>query len=390
MTSYLIVGNGIAGTTAAEAIRNHDPNARITITSEEETPFYYRIRLNDFIGGDLKQEKLIAKNEQWYRDLNIDLRTSTRIMAIDHDARLAITDLEEKIPYHKLLLATGSRSFLPPIIGTGLAGVFTLRTIADAGAIVKYAENSERVIIIGGGLLGLETGAALLKRGKKVSVIEFAPRLLPRQLDNRGAARLQAIMEEMGFTFYLNSISKEIVGSDQGITEVILEGGQSIAGQMVIISAGVRANLDLARGLGLTCNKGIVVDDCMESNVPDIFAAGDVAEHRETIYGIWASAMEQGKVAGINMTDGEAFYDGTTMSNLLKVAGINLATAGNIDPEGRYEAKIFSSDNVYKKLVIDDNRIIGCIMLGDTKNFSTVNKYIRDKEEVGDLKRELL
>ena len=195
-------------------------------------------------------------------------------------------------------------------------------------------------------------------------------------------------MEKKGFSFHLGSITKEITG-DKSVTGLTLEGGQEIEGQMIIISAGVRANLQLAQPLGLTCNKGILVDDCMETSIPNIFAAGDVAEHGKTMYGIWASAMQQGKVAAINMVGGESFYSGTTMSNTLKIAGIELATAGNIDPEGRFEAKIFSSDRVYKKLVIDDDKIIGCIMLGDTKKFNTVTKYIREKEDVSNKKREL-
>jgi len=390
MKTYLIIGNGVAGTTAAEAIRQQDPKGSITILSEEDIPFYYRIRLNDFISGDVGEDKLIAKKETWYQEQRIDLRLNTRITELDTAGKRLTTDSGEALTFDRLLLATGSHSFLPPIEGIDQQGVFSLRHIKDARAILAQAEKSEEVILIGGGLLGLEAGNALRKLGKKVTVVEFFPRLLPRQLDAKGATRLQKLMEKMGFSFRLSAITKTITGSKGRADGIVLEGGDTLKGQMVIVSAGVRPNLELAKSSGLDCDKGVKVNDRLETSANGIYAAGDVAEHQEVVSGIWPAAMQQGKVAGANMAGGEAQYNGTTMSNILKVAGIDVAAAGNIDAEGRYESQVVSSDSIYKKLVIENNRLIGCVMVGDTKNFNTITRYITEQRDIGTLKNSLL
>jgi len=389
MQTYLIIGNGVAGTTAAEAIRQHDSKGKITVFSEENLPFYHRLRLNEFIAGTIDEEKLVAKKSAWYEEQAITLLTGRRVTAVDPTQKtLNIAGLPP-FAFDRLLLATGSHSFVPPIAGANLPGVFTLRTIADARAIAAHAQKTREVVLIGGGLLGLETGNALRRLGKQVTVVEFFPRLLPRQLDNKGAKRLQGILEAMGFSFRLETSSREIQG--KGMTqEVLLEGGETLPAQMVIVSAGVRPNLDLAKGLGLACDKGISVNDRFETSLPGIYAAGDVAEHRGTLYGIWPAAMQQGKIAGSNMAGGDALYTGSTMSTVLKVAGIEVAAAGNIDAESRFEAKVVSSESSYRKLVIDDNRIIGCIMVGDTRNFSTITRHIAEKSDIGAIKQSLL
>ena len=388
--TYLIIGNGVAGTTAAEAIRKQDPAGGITILSEEDIPFYYRIRLNDFIAGEVSEDKLIAKKKAWYQEQRIELRLNTRISGLDATAQRLTTDSGKKLSFDRLLLATGSHSFLPPIEGITQQGVFALRHIKDARAILAQAGNSEEVILIGGGLLGLEAGNALRRLGKKVTVVEFFPRLLPRQLDSKGAKRLQKLMEKMGFAFRLSAMTKTITHSTGKVDGIILEGGDTLPGQMVIVSAGVRPNLELAQSGDLACDKGVTVNDRLETSAKGIYAAGDVAEHRGVVSGIWPAAMQQGKVAGANMAGGEAVYQGATMSNILKVAGIDVAAAGNIDAEGRYEAQMVSSGSMYKKLVIENNRIIGCVMVGDTKNFNAITRYITEQRDITTLKNSLL
>ena len=388
--NYLIIGNGVAGTTAAEIIRRQDPKGSITILSEEDIPFYYRIRLNDFIAGDVSEKKLIAKKKSWYQEQRIALRLNTRITGLNAADKQLTTESGEKIPFDRLLLATGSHSFLPPIEGVDQQGVFALRHIKDARAILTQAEKSKEAILIGGGLLGLEAGNALRRMGKKVTVVEFFPRLLPRQLDSQGAKRLQEMLEKMGFSFRLSAITKRITGSNDRADGVLLEGGDTLSGRMVIVSAGVRPNLEPAKSGGLACDKGVMVNDHLKTSANGIYAAGDVAEHRGVVYGIWPAAMQQGKVAGVNMAGGEMAYHGTTMSNILKVTGIEVAGAGNIDAEGRYEAQIVTSDTVYKKLVIEDNRAIGCVMVGDTTNFNAITRYITEQRDISALKKTLL
>jgi len=389
MKNYVIIGNGVAGTTAAENIRKLDKEGNITLITDEDSSFYYRLRLNEYISGDIDEQALIAKNEQWYKDRGIELILKTRIVNADPLKKVIVTENDQDISYDCLLIAAGSHSFVPPINGSDKKGVFALRSIQDARDISSYANDVEDVVLIGGGLLGLEAGNAIRKLGKKVTIVEFFPRLLPRQLDEAGAGRLQGIMEEMGFSFRLGAKTQEIAG-DGPVDGVLLEGGETLPAKMVIVSAGVRPNMDLAEPLGLECDKGIKVDEHLNTNRADIFAAGDVAEFRGMPYGIWPAAMEQGKIAGTNMAGGDVSYQGTTMANTLKVVGIDLASAGNIDAEGEYESKVVSDEDVYKKIVFENNLIIGCIMLGDTKGFDKITKAISGKKDVSQIKDDIL
>lgn len=383
MTKHLIIGNGVAGTTAAEFIRKQDDTAGITLITEEDLPFYFRIRLPEFVAGTISAERLLAKKPEWYAEQKITLLTGRRVLAIDPQSKTVRTDHEGQLAYDRLLLATGSHSFVPPIPGANRAGVFTLRGISDARAISAHAAHSERVVVIGGGLLGLETGQALRSLGKQVTVVEFFPRLLPRQLDAEGACRLKQIMEtRLGFFFRLAARTKEIAGAER-VTGVVLDSGETLPCEMVILSSGVRPNLDLAIASGLDHDKGIRVNERMETSTPDIFAAGDVAEFGgQAPAGIWPTAMQQGKVAGITMAGGEAIYTGTTMANILKVAGIDLATAGEIDADNRHQAQITATESTYRKIVTDNKKIIGCILLGDTSDYGRLTKAISEGTEL--------
>ena len=389
MTNYVVVGNGIAGTTAAENIRKQDMEGSITIVTEEDVPFYYRIRLNEYLSGDMTEEELIGKGEEWYRGHNITLKLNTRVSGAVPGEKILFTTDNERIGYDRLLLATGSHSFIPPIKGSDKKGVFALRSVRDARDISSWAVEVEDIVLIGGGLLGLEAGNALRRLGKKVTVVEFFPRLLPRQLDVDGAGRLQKIMEGMGFSFRLGAKTEAIAGAD-GVVGVQLEGGETLPARMVIISAGVRPNMELAKDLGLEHDKGIKVNERLLTSSPHIYAAGDVAEYHGMPYGIWPAAMEQGKIAGTNMAGGDRVYQGTTMANTLKVVGVDLASAGNIDADNSLESKVVTDDTVYKKVVLEKDRIVGCIMLGNTKGFSRITKAMEEKLDVSGVKDDIL
>ena len=384
MTDYLIVGNGVAGTTAAEHIRKADQSGSVTMVTEEDLPFYYRIRLGEYLSGTLSEEDLVAKKESWYRDQGIVLKLNAPVVGADPDKKALVLKNGERISYDTLLIATGSHSFIPPIKGADKQGVFALRSIQDARDILSYGKDVEHVVLIGGGLLGLEAGNALIKGGKRVTVVEFFPRLLPRQLDGEGAKRLQEMMEGMGFSFRLGAKTEAIIGEDR-LAGVLLEGGETLGTKMVVVSAGVRPNMALAEAMDLNRDKGIQVNERMETSRGHIYAAGDVAEFNGNTYGIWPAATEQGKIAGENMAGGNSIYQGTTMSNTLKVAGVDLASAGNIDADGELDARVAAGEGIYKKIVLDNGRIVGCIMLGDTKGFTKITRAIAEKRNVADL-----
>ena len=385
MGNYLIVGNGVAGTTAAENIRKADREGAVTMVTDEDLPFYYRLRLSEYLAGDLAEQDLVAKGDSWYRDQRIDLKLKTRVVGADAHKKIVRLESGEELSYDTLLIATGSHSFIPPIQGAERKGVFALRSVQDARDIMAYGREVDEVVLIGGGLLGLEAGNALVKTGKRVMVVEFFPRLLPRQLDVEGAERLQKMMEGMGFSFRLGAKTEAITGEDR-VDGVRLEGGDRLSAKMVIISAGVRPNMDLAEPLGLDRDKGIQVNAQMQTSQPEIYAAGDVAEFNGIPYGIWPAALEQGKIAGNNMAGGQMTYQGTTMANTLKVAGVDLASAGNIDAENELESMVATDTGIYKKIVMDQGRVVGCIMLGDTKGFNKITQAIAQKLEISRIK----
>lgn len=374
---YVIVGNGIAGITAAESIRSIDREGEILVISDEDVPFYYRIRLTEVLSGDMALQDIIARDANWYETNGITQLRGRKITGGDPQDRIVIDSNGEQYKYDRLLLANGSHSFVPPIQGAEHPGVFTLRNAADAERIIDYAQKCTDVVMIGGGLLGLEAGNALRRRGLKVTVVEFFPRLLPRQLDNKGALRLTAIMEEMGFRFRLGSITGQIEGS-HGVDKLVLKDGEILAADMVVISAGVRPNLKLASRLGLRCDKGVKVDSKLRTSRENVYAAGDICEHEGTVYGIWPAALQQGRVAGRVMAGAEAEYNGTVMANKLKVVGIDLAAVGEIDAAEKYDSHVRDSESVYRKFVVDGDRLIGAILLGDTSGYGKIARAINE------------
>jgi nitrite reductase (NADH) large subunit len=390
MIRYVIIGNGVAGNAAAENIRKYDPEGKIAIFSREDRPFYYVPALPEYLAGEKPADQIIIHDQNWYDEHRIDLHLATTITKIDTAAKSVETAKGEKFPYDKLLLATGGKSFIPPIKGADSPSVFTLKTLADADCLKQTAAQAKTAVLIGGGLLGLEAGNGLRKLGLKVIVVEFFPRLLPRQMDVPGAAILQSQMEEMGFTFYLGAVTEEIVPGPDGL-QACLKSGDKITGDLVLVSAGVRADLTLAQALGLEVDKGVKVDDSMKTSRSDIYAAGDLIEHRGRVYGIWPAAMEQGRVAGAALAGHEAGYEGTLPSNVLKVVGIDLVAAGDIDADGKLEAIIHQDkDNkTYRKLVIQDNQLVGAILLGDIRGSKEIQDAIQEQKDISALKSEL-
>ncbi len=387
--TYLIIGNGIAGTTAAEHIRRNDSDGVIMIITDEPTPFYSRIRLNEYLTGDMDREQLIVRQPGWYKKNKIELRLNTRITGPGSAPQTAHTDQAEEIRFTKLLMAQGSSPFIPPIPGADTPGVFSIRTIDDADHILARAEKAEQIILIGGGLLGLEAGYGLSRLGKPVHVVEFFPRLLPRQLDDEGSKRLVSQLTPLGFTFHLGAETAGINGGDE-VTSISLKDGTTLPGELVIISAGVRPNVSLAERFGVDCDRGVLVNDLLQTSQGDIYAAGDVCNHKGMNYGIWPAALTQGKIAGINMAGGNETYPGTVMANSLKVAGINLASAGNIDADNKHGKIVTSTATKYQKIVIENEMILGCIMLGETSQFNQITRHIQEKTTLADIPDELL
>jgi nitrite reductase (NADH) large subunit len=388
MTTYLIIGNGIAANTAAENIRKNDQNGAIIMFTREKYFFYYLPALPEYLAGEKQLQNITLHNEAWYKQNNITLNRETDIIAIDPQKKTATAKDGRTFAYDKLLLATGGYSFMPPIKGVPADGVFSLRTLDDANAIKERAQRAKKLVLIGGGLVGLEAGNGLRKLGIEVCVVEFMARLLPRQMDTEGAALLRKQMEKMGFSFYLGAKTRDIVREGSGLA-VNLEGGEKIAADMVLVSAGVRPEVTLAKSLGLEIDKGVKVDDTMKTGIDDIYAAGDLIEHSGRFYGVWPASMEQGRTAGLSMAGKEAKYEGTVLANSLKVVGIDLVAAGEIDAEGKYEAivKKDAAGTMYRKIVLQDNKIIGSILFGNIAGSDAIQLAIKTKKDVSACKQ---
>jgi nitrite reductase (NADH) large subunit len=388
MKRYVIIGNGTAGASAVEQIRARDKDGSITIFTGESRPFYYRPRLPEYMAGEISLDKFtmhpLSKYDQW----KADLRLGERVAAIDASRKEVSGEKSGVMPYDELLLAAGSSCFVPPAAGTGKSGVFTLRTLDDADAIAAAAGKTTRAIIVGGGLLGLETGRALIKMGLKTEVVEFAGRLLPRQTDDRGAALLQKILTDLGFSFRLNAQVQEITGgtSVDGLT---LSDGGRIDGGLVVFSAGVRPNLELAKAAGLETGKAVKVDEYMRTGVPGIWAAGDVAEFGGQPCGIWPVATAQGKAAGASMAGELTPYIPQVPGASLKVAGVSLTSAGNIDAENKLTAKCFATDRVYRKIVLEGDIIRGIIFLGSTAGIPECTAAMNRNRHLGGIVEQL-
>src|SRR4030043_835481 len=387
MRRYLIIGNGVAGARATVKIREADLKGEIHIFTEEAHPFYYRVRFPEYVAGEITLKDITIHTKEYYEGKEISIHLEEPIEEVRSDKREVLSKKGKTYPYDMLLVATGGNAFVPPIKGVEKKGVFALRTMKDALEMKEFSAKMKQAILIGGGLVGLETGGALLRREVKVAVIEHNPRILPRQMDEAGAQILQKKMEEMGFSFFLNGQSDEILGKEK-VEGLRLKDGRVVEGQMVIISAGVRPNIQLAKEMGLEMKNGILVDDQLKTKTEGIFAAGDVAEHRGRVYGIWPAAQRQGEVAGINMAGGKANYEGTGVSNTLKVGGVDLTATGEVDEEGKLECGVKSEreKNIYRKVIFKEDKIVGCLLLGEIKAKSEVLNAVAENIDVKQFK----
>jgi len=389
---YVIIGNGVAANSAAEAIRKTDGDGSVTMLSRSRHYFYYVPALPEYLAGEKAVKDFTLHDRSWFERNAIDLHLGVEATSIDPEAKTVITVDGACYTYDRLLLATGGRSNVPPIKGADADGVMTLRTIDDADRILDRMGSARGLIVIGGGLLGLEAGNGLRKRGLAVSVIEVADRLLPRQTDPAASALLQKQLEGMGFSFHLGVRIREIVRRDGGLT-VVTEEGENLRSEMVLlVSAGVRPETALAQGLGLEIGLGVKVDDRMATAREDIYAAGDLIEHRGRYYGIWPAATAQGRVAGVNMAGGDMKYEGTVPSNKLKVAGVDLVAAGELDASGELESlvRVDEARLVYRKLVLRDNAVIGAVLLGDIRGADYIQFAIQTGRDISDVKGEVM
>ena len=373
---YIIIGNGVAGDSAALVLQQADLSADIKIFTTEKNPFYYRPRLVEYISGEVDISKLTLHNEEWYSEQGITLNLHQAIKAINPENKTVKTESAE-YSYDKLLLACGSKPFIPPIEGIDkIKNCFPLRTIEDSDNIIKACKTSKNAVIIGGGILGIETAYNLSLLGLVPSVIDNSKTLLSRQLDSESGKLLKEMLEEKNIQFLTGESTKSIIENNNIIT-LTMQSDKQISTDMIIVNTGVRPCIELAFDAGLNTNRGIIVNDRMQTSNKDIYAAGDCAEHKGIVYGVWMPSMQQGQSAGANMAGGRKEYNGSLLSHKLKVAGIDLVSVGNITEKS--EEVLKTGNGYYKKALITDNKITGCILLGDISGERQITRAINEK-----------
>lgn len=376
--NYLIIGNGIAALAAVREIRKTDEEGSIVMVTNESSYTYYRVKLTEYLSKEFNDEDLLVAKKEWYDEKNIKVILSKIVEKIDLEDEKIVLDDGQEISYEKLLITTGSRPFIPPINGKFKEGVFALRSLADLRYIQEYLKECEDVSIIGGGLLGLEAAWALKELGKKVNIIEFAPYLLPRQLDKEISDKLEAGLSELGFTVYLDSQAEEILG--EGKTNGIkLNGNREIKADAILVSSGIRPNLDLVRESKIEHDKGIKVDKNLKTNIENIYAAGDVIEKDGMVLGLWTAANEQGKVAGANMTGGEEEYNYPKIFSSLQLGKIKLFSAGEINDFDKVYEEKDDERGIHHKIFTKEGKIVGAILFGDVKDMVKVKNAVVSK-----------
>ncbi|MFX0007656.1 MAG: FAD-dependent oxidoreductase [Promethearchaeota archaeon] len=397
----LIIGNNISGTFTAQNIRALNDEVDIQIYTQESYPYYTRVKLPELISEKVTIDDIIVFNEDWYKNKQIRLHLNKIVNKIDPASKKVQIEGESSlVSYDKLILALGSMPNIPPIKNANefkqeKKGVFTLRSINDALEIKDFIkkEHVKRAIVIGGGLLGLELANQINDSNLETTVVEFFPRLLPRQLDEECGAMLKDEIESRGIKVVLDAATEEILGNGS-VTGIKLKGGQQIESEIVLIQAGIRPTIDLAKEAGMQTNRGIIVNEFLETSEQDIYAVGDCIEYKEQIWGIIPACMEQSKIVaasalGLKKVD----YKGTTPKNTLKIIGLELTSMGIIDPSqeqgGAWEIlkKADKKDCCYQKIVLKGSKLKGAILFGDNKAMSYVSNKMEEDVDREELKR---
>ena len=389
----VLVGNGMAGMRAIEELLALSPELYdITVFGAEPYGNYNRILLSPVLAGEKGIQDIMLNDDPWYAEHGIRLHKGKEIIHIDRKRRQVSTSDGITAGYDRLLLATGSLPFIIPVPGSTLPGVIAFRDIRDVDNMLAAAKQYRHVVVIGGGLLGLEAASGLHKQGMKVTVVHLVDTLMERQLDSVAGKMLQKSLEQRGIEFLLGASTKEIIGKGR-VQGVVFADGREISADLVVMAVGIRPNIALAKQCNIYCERGIVVSDTMQTYDPRIYAVGECVQHRGQIYGLVAPLFEQAKVCANHLAQlGYARYVATLTSTKLKVTGIDLFSAGDFAGDATTEEIVLrdASRGVYKKLIIKEKNILGAIAYGDTIDGSWYLQLMRDKTDISSIRDHLL
>ncbi len=379
---FVIIGNGIGGLTAAEEIRKENQTASIIIISQEDYLTYYRMKLSHSISKEVTMKDLLVHGEDWYDERAIQVLLGKRAEQIDTENKCVILEDGKQIPYDKLLIANGSTPFMPSLPGIEKQGIYSLRTFKNLKDIQNYLRDCREVAVVGGGLLGIEAAWALKDRGLKVHIIQHTGYLLGRQLDEELADYVREWLEREGLIIDLFADIQELRG-DQKVREIYTKDNRTIPADMVLFSIGVRPNINIAEGTGLKVNRGILVNQRLKTSIDDIYAAGDIAEVENAASGLWTISMEQGKVAGKNMAGAEIDYVPAQPATILSIGAFSLFSVGKVG--NRLEEISYKNKDVFHKLFMEDGKLVGGVLIGDTKKMAKLKKAVQDRVSIKDM-----
>jgi nitrite reductase (NADH) large subunit len=395
-SKLVMVGNGMAGVRTIEELLKIAPELYdVTVFGAEPHPNYNRILLSPVLAGEQTLDEIVLNSWEWYKENNITLHAGKKVVEVDRIKRIVRAEDGTEEEYDRLLMCTGSNPFILPIPGKDLKGVIAYRDIADTNAMIDAAKKYKKAVVIGGGLLGLEAANGLMLRGMDVTVIHVMPWLMERQLDDVAGGLLRKSLEDRGLTFMMGAQTQELIPDKDGrVMALKFKDGKEIPADLVVMAVGIRPNVELAQSMRLHCDKGIVVNDTMQT-VTDarIYSVGECAAHRGIAYGLVAPLFEQAKVAANHLAQfGIGRYSGSLTSTKLKVTGIDLFSAGNFMGGDGHEEIVMSDPfgGVYKKLVIKDDKLVGACLYGDTVDGSYYFKLLRDGKNVGEIRDKLM
>jgi nitrite reductase (NADH) large subunit len=389
-TKLLVIGNGMASLRFLEDVVALAPDRfAITVAGDEPEPAYNRVLLSPLLAGEIGAGDVAMKPRSWYVANGIRLLTSVKVIAVDPRARRATLCDGRTLEFDTCVIATGSSPIRLPVAGGDLAGVEVFRSLSDIGRLSAVDGGDAGTIVIGGGLLGIEAAYGLQRTGARVTLVHLMDRLMERQIDATGASVLKSALEKKGITVCLRAETERIDG-DGSVAALVLRDGQKIPASRVVLAVGIRPNTGLATDAGITCRRGVVVDNQMQTSVPHIYAIGECAEHRGVVYGLVEPAYEQARVAARSICGVAAAYEGTVLATNLKVSGVPVFSAG--DFEGAGAEQILWHDAVcgsYRKFVIREGRLIGVVLIGDTTDALWYRDLIRNGDAISAIRSTL-
>jgi nitrite reductase (NADH) large subunit len=389
----VLIGNGMAGMRAVEELLALAPDMYdITVFGAEPHGNYNRILLSPVLASEKTVDDIMLNRREWYDEQGITLIAGDEVVKIDRARRRVISKAGVEVPYDRVILATGSNPVVLPLPGKELSGVVTYRDIADVDKMIAASREHKHAIVIGGGLLGLEAAYGLQKRGMDVTVVHVLPTLMERQLDGAAGGLLKRSLEQRGLKFLMSAQTAAIVG-DGRVQAVRFADGSEVPADLVVMAVGIRPNVALAKASGIACERGVLVNDTMQSYDPRIYALGECVQHRGTCYGLVAPLFEQAKVLANHLAEfGIGRYPGSQTSTKLKVTGIDLFSAGDFSGGADAEELVFQDParGVYKKIVVKDNKIRGAVLYGDTMDGAWYFQLLRDGTPIADFRETLL